>query len=52
MAKPTLEELQAEFQNVVNKHNQAQDIVNQTKNRFVELQAIIKDRTTPESDAT
>ncbi len=52
MAKPTIEELKEELQDVVNKHNQAQDIVNQTKNRFIELQAIIKDRTTPESDAT
>ena len=52
MAKPTIEELKQELQDVVNKHNQAQDIVNQTKNRFIELQAIIKDRTTPESDAT
>tara|TARA_R100000231_G_scaffold69881_1_gene55523 strand:- start:227 stop:382 length:156 start_codon:yes stop_codon:yes gene_type:complete len=51
MPKPTLEELQAELQDVVTKHNQAQDIVNQCKNRYIELQAIIKDRTTPESNA-
>jgi hypothetical protein len=52
MSKPTLEELQAELQDVVNKHNQAQEVVKQCKTRFTELTAIIKDRTTPESDAT
>ena len=45
MSKPTIEELQAELQDVINRHNQAQDIVNQCKNRYIELQAIIKDRT-------
>jgi hypothetical protein len=52
MSKPTTEELQAELQDVVNKHNQAQEVVKQCKTRFTELTAIIKDRTTPESDAT
>ena len=52
MAKPTLEELQAELQDIVNKHNQAQAVVKECEKRFVELTAIIKDRTTPESDAT
>ena len=52
MTKPTLEQLQAELQDVVNKHNQAQAVVKECEKRFIELTAIIKDRTTPESDAT
>ena len=52
MAKPTLEELQTELQDIVNKHNQAQAVVKECEKRFIELTAIIKDRTTPESDAT
>ena len=52
MAKPTLEELQAELQDVVNKHNQAKAIVKQCETRYIALEAIIEDRTTPESDAT
>ena len=44
MPKPTTEELQAELQEVVTKHNQAQDVMNQCKTRFTELTAIIKDR--------
>jgi len=52
MAKPTTEELQAELEDVVNRHNQAKAIVNQCKERYIALEAIIKDRTTPESDAT
>ena len=45
MPKPTTEELQAELQEVVAKHNQAQDVMNQCKTRFTEIQAILKDRT-------
>ena len=52
MSKPTLEQLQAELQDIVNKHNQAQATVKQCEKRFTELTAIINDRTTPESDAT
>ncbi len=51
MAKPTTEELQAELQDVVKKHNQAQAVIKECEKRFIELTAIIKDRTTPESDA-
>tara|TARA_R100001163_G_C5062262_1_gene199298 strand:+ start:2584 stop:2739 length:156 start_codon:yes stop_codon:yes gene_type:complete len=51
MLKPTTEELQAELQDVVNKHNQAQAIIKECEKRFIELTAIIKDRTTNESDA-
>ena len=52
MSKPTLEQLQAELQDIVNKHNQAQAVVKECEKRFIELTAIIKDRTTPESDDT
>ena len=45
MSKPTLEELQAELQDIVNRHNQAQEGVKQCQTRFTELTAIIKDRT-------
>ena len=51
MLKPTTEELQAELQDVVNKHNQAQAIIKECEKRFIELTAIIKDRTTTDSDA-
>ena len=44
MPKPTTEELQAELQDVINKHNQAQEVINQCKTRFTEIQAILKDR--------
>ena len=45
MPKPTTEELQAELQEVITKHNQAQDVMNQCKTRFTEIHAILKDRT-------
>ena len=51
MTKPTLKELQVELQDIVNKHNQAQQVIKQCEKRFIELSAIIKDRTTPDSDA-
>ena len=51
MTKPTLKELQVELQDIVNKHNQAQQVIKQCEKRFIELTAIIKDRTTPESNA-
>ena len=44
MPKPTTEELQAELQEVVKKHNDAVEIQNQCKTRFTEIQAILKDR--------
>ena len=44
MAKPTDQELQAELQEVVKKHNDAVEIQNQCKTRFTEIQAILKDR--------
>ena len=52
MPRKTTEELRNELQQVVNKHNEAQDIVNQTRTRFAELQAIIKDREEAEKEAT
>ena len=51
MPKPTLEELQTELQDIIKKHNQAKEVVRQCQTRFTQLTAIIKDRTTPESDA-
>ena len=44
MTKPTDQELQAELQEVVKKHNDAVEIQNQCKTRFTEIQAILKDR--------
>ena len=51
MQKKSLEELKQELQEIVNRHNQAQTILKECEKRFIELTAIIKDRTTPESDA-
>jgi len=44
MTKPTTEELQAELDKVISRHNQAQEIVRECQKRFTELNAIIKDR--------
>ena len=44
MSKPTTEELQTELNEVIQKHNDAQRVVDQMKHRFTEIQAILKDR--------
>lgn len=44
MTKPTTEELQAELQTAINQFNEA-------NRRIIEIQAILKDRATPESNA-
>jgi len=44
MTRPTDQELQTELAQIVQKHNDAQEIVNQCKNRFTEIQAILNDR--------
>jgi len=44
MTRPTTEELETELEQVIKKHNQAQEIVKQCQKRFIELDAIIKDR--------
>ena len=44
MAKPTTEALQTELEQVVNKYNQAQEIVKECQRRLIQLDAIIKDR--------
>jgi len=44
MTKPTDQELQAELQEVVKKHNDAVDIQNKCKTRFTQIQAILQDR--------
>ena len=44
MTRPTDQQLQEELAQVVQKHNEAQEIVNQCKTRFTEIQAILADR--------
>ena len=44
MPRPTDQELQAELQEVVKKHNDAVEIQNQCKTRFTQIQAILQDR--------
>ena len=44
MPKPTDQQLQEELAQVVQKHNEAQEIVNQMKTRFTQIQAILNDR--------
>tara|TARA_R100000657_G_C4570136_1_gene36088 strand:- start:226 stop:381 length:156 start_codon:yes stop_codon:yes gene_type:complete len=51
MAKKTVEELQAELQEVVKKHNEAQEIVNKSKNRFTEINAILNYIKKPEENS-
>jgi len=44
MTKPTNEELQTELQEVITKHNQAQEVINQCKTRVIQINAILQDR--------
>jgi len=44
MTKPTTEELQTELQEVVKKHNEALNTVEQCKTRAIQIQAILEDR--------
>ncbi len=44
MDRPTDEELQTELAQVVQKHNQAQQVMNDCKTRAVQIQAILDDR--------
>ena len=44
MTRPTDQQLQEELKEVVQKHNEAQDVVNQMKTRFTQIQAILDDR--------
>tara|TARA_R100000329_G_scaffold81379_1_gene69437 strand:- start:132 stop:317 length:186 start_codon:yes stop_codon:yes gene_type:complete len=44
MSKPTDQQLQEELAQVVQKHNEAQEIVNQMKTRYTQIQAILDDR--------
>ena len=48
MAKPTTEELQAELEQVVKTHNQAQNVVERCKKRVIEINAILQDRSEEE----
>tara|TARA_R100000231_G_scaffold61220_1_gene49923 strand:+ start:450 stop:605 length:156 start_codon:yes stop_codon:yes gene_type:complete len=51
MAKKTTKELQTELQEVIKKHNEASNIMQQCKTRAIQIEAILNDRATPESDA-
>ena len=44
MSRPTDQQLQEELAQVVQKHNQAQEVVNQMKTRYTQIQAILDDR--------
>ena len=44
MTRPTDEELRSELQQVVNKHNEAQQVMNNCKTRAIQIQAILEDR--------
>ena len=44
MPKPTDKQLQEELEQVVQNHNEAQEIVNKMKTRFTQIQAILDDR--------
>ena len=44
MTRPTDQQLQEELKEVVQKHNEAQDVGNQMKTRFTQIQAILDDR--------
>ena len=44
MTRPTDQQLQEELAQVVQKHNEAQEIVNQMKTRYKQIQAILDDR--------
>ena len=46
MSRPTDQQLQEELAQVVQKHNEAQEIVNQMKTRYTQIQAILDDRKT------
>ena len=48
MARATNEELQKELDDVVTKHNQAFEFMNQCKVRATEITAILKDRAADE----
>ena len=44
MTKPTDQQLREELAQVVQKHNEAQEVVNQMKTRYTQIQAILDDR--------
>tara|TARA_Y100000401_G_scaffold45558_1_gene34991 strand:+ start:1535 stop:1726 length:192 start_codon:yes stop_codon:yes gene_type:complete len=44
MTKKTDQELQTELQDVIKKHNEALETVNQCKTRAIQIQAILEDR--------
>ena len=44
MTRPTDQQLQEELAQVVQKHNDAQEVVTQMKTRYTQIQAILDDR--------
>ena len=44
MTRPADQQLQEELAQVVQKHNEAQEVVNQMKTRVTQIQAILDDR--------
>lgn len=52
MTKPTDQQLQEELAQVVQKHNDAQKIVEQCKTRFTQIQAILDDRKASDAPVT
>ena len=46
MTRPTDQQLQEELALVIQKHNDAQKVVEQMKHRFTQIQAILDDRKT------
>ena len=44
MTRPTDQQLQEELAQVIQKHNEAQEVVNQMKTRYTQIQAILDDR--------
>ena len=44
MTRPTDQQLQEELAQVVQKHNEALEVVNQMKTRYTQIQAILDDR--------
>tara|TARA_R100000278_G_scaffold21763_1_gene20605 strand:- start:69 stop:254 length:186 start_codon:yes stop_codon:yes gene_type:complete len=49
MTRPTDQQLQEELAQVVQKHNDAQKVVEQMKHRFTQIQAILDDRKAEET---
>ena len=51
MSRPTTEELKATLQQLVQNHNKAVDLQQQTKEQIIAIQAVIKDRELEDGDS-